>query len=86
MASHFSSARAPGTRLVAAIAPEFTIGFVRPSGLRSTASSELNGSPVLLTPSFARTSSWPRAWQTSAKTNGFETLMIENSLSASPTA
>ena len=28
-----------------AIAPELTIGFVRPSALRSTAASELNGSP-----------------------------------------
>ena len=34
---------APGTRLVVAIAPAFTIGLVRPSGLRSMAASELNG-------------------------------------------
>ena len=34
---------APGTRLVVAIAPAFTIGFVRPSGLRSIPASELNG-------------------------------------------
>ena len=33
------------------------MGFVRPSSLRSTAAAELNGSPVALTPSFARASS-----------------------------
>ncbi len=76
----------PGIRLVVAIAPEFTIGFVRPSPLRSTASSELNGRPVLFTPSFSRAASGPSASHTSANTNGLETLMIENSVSASPTA
>ena len=40
----------PGSRLVVAIAPEFTIGFVLPSLLRSTAASESNGSPVPSTP------------------------------------
>ena len=32
-----AAASAPGARLVAAIAPELTMGFVRPSGLRSIA-------------------------------------------------
>ena len=68
-----------------AIAPGLTIGFVRPSSLRSTASRELNGSPVALAPMSDRTRSEPSASQTSAKTNGFETLMIANSSSASPT-
>ena len=35
MNRHLASAVAPGTRLVVAIAPAFTIGFVRPSALRS---------------------------------------------------
>ena len=83
--SHFASAVAPGTRLVAAIAPGLTIGFVRPSPLRSIAVSELNARPVLLTPSSRRASSGPKLSQTSAKTNGFATLMIANSTSASPT-
>jgi hypothetical protein len=73
-----------GARLVVAIAPELTIGFVRPSGLRSTASIELNGRPVLLTPTRSRTASAPSRSHTSAKTNGFDTLMIVNSESASP--
>ena len=42
---HLASAVAPGTRLVVAIAPALTIGFVRPSALRSIAASELNGKP-----------------------------------------
>ena len=70
---------APGTRLVVAIAPEFTIGFVRPSAPRSMPSSELKASPVAFTPIFWRTSSTPTASQTRAKTNGLETLMIVNS-------
>ena len=32
----------PGTRLTAAMAPAFTIGLDRPSGLRSTAATESN--------------------------------------------
>jgi hypothetical protein len=63
---------------VAAIAPAFTIGLVRPSGLRSTAASELNGSPVALTPSCCLAVSGPSAWHTRAKTNGLATLMIVN--------
>ncbi len=57
MNCHRASGVAPGTRLVVAMAPEFTMGFVRPSGLCSTAASELKGSPVALTPSLSRTSS-----------------------------
>jgi len=71
-------------RLVVAMAPELTIGFVRPSALRSTAAMELNGRPVPLTPTRSRTASGPSCSQTSAKTNGLDTLMIVNSRSASP--
>ena len=67
-----------------AIAPEFTIGLVRPSGLRSTPSSELNARPVAFTPTFRRTASAPSASQASAKTKGFDTLMMVNGCSQSP--
>ena len=77
MNCHLASAVAPGTRLVVAIAPAFTIGFVRPSVLRSTAARELNGSRVLFAPSFSRACAAPIDWQTIANTNGFDTLMIE---------
>src|SRR6516165_6912598 len=86
MKSHFASADAPGARLVVAIAPAFTIGLVRPSPLRSTAASELKGKPVAFAPSFWRACSGPTAWQTAANTNAFDTLMMENSYSVSPTA
>ena len=76
----------PGTRLVAAIAPELTMGLVRPSPARSIASSELNGRPVALTPSFTRAASGPSSSQTSANTKGLETLMIAKPRSASPAA
>ena len=78
MNRHCSSTVEPGARLVAAIAPGLTIGLVRPSPLRSIASSELNGRPVALTPTRRRAASGPRTSQTSANTNGFDTLMIEN--------
>ena len=45
MKRHFSSASAPGTRLVTAIAPGFTIGLVRPSPLRSTAVDRVERQP-----------------------------------------
>ena len=61
-----------------AIAPGFTIGLVRPSGPRSTAARELNGSPVALTPSRRLISSGPTVSQIKAKTNGFATLMMVN--------
>ncbi len=67
-----------------AIAPELTIGFVRPSWLRSTAVTELNGSPVALTPIARRTAAAPSRSQASANANGLDTLMIVNSVSASP--
>ena len=71
-------------RLVVAIAPAFTIGFMVRRALSSTAITESNGSPVLFTPSRSRAASWPMAWQTSAKTNGFDTLWMEKLCSASP--
>jgi hypothetical protein len=76
---------APGTRLVVVIAPELTIGLVRPWLPCSIAVSELNGKPVALTPILRLSSSGPSAAHTSAKTNGFATLMTVNSTSASPT-
>ena len=57
MACHLSSAVAPGTRLVVAMAPAFTIGFIVRSSLSSMAMTELNGMPVLFTPSRRRASS-----------------------------
>ena len=63
-----------------AIAPALTIGLVARSALISTAITELNGSPVLFTPMWRRTSSTPSASQISANTNGLDTLWIENSL------
>ena len=78
MCAHFSSAVAPGTRLVVAIAPALAIGLVSRRSLSSTAITELNGRPVLLTPRRSRAVSAPRASQTSANTNGFDTLWMEN--------
>ncbi len=78
MCFHFSSDVAPGTRLVVAIAPELTIGFVRRSAFNSIAMTELNGSPVAFTPSCSRACSAPMSWHTIAKTNGLDTLMIAN--------
>jgi len=50
----------------------------------STAVAELNAKPVAFTPTRRRTASTPTAAQTSAKTNGFETLMMGKTTSASP--
>ena len=82
--SHFVALLSPGTRLVAAMAPAFTIGFDLPSALRSTEASESNASPVAFTPSFCLASSTPSISHTRAKTNGLATLMIVNSCPASP--
>src|SRR5215475_10495245 len=84
MNRHFSSAFSPGTRLVVAIAPALTIGFVLPSRLHSMPANELNGRPVLLTPSLSRAASGPIRSQTSANKNGFDTLMMVKPYSASP--
>ena len=78
------SAVAPGTRLVVAMAPALTIGFIVRSSLSSTAITELKGSPVLLTPRWSRAAHEPIAWQTRANTNGLDTLCIENSTAVSP--
>src|SRR5271166_531182 len=85
MLANFSSAVEPGTRLVVAMAPALTSGFIVRSALSSMAITELKGRPVLLTPSLRRASSWPRVWQTRAKTKSLETLSMANSWSASPT-
>ena len=55
--SNFCSAVSPGTRLVVAIAPAFTSGFIVRSSFSSTAISELNGNPVEFTPSWCRADS-----------------------------
>jgi hypothetical protein len=75
----------PGTRLVVAIAPALTMGFRVRSSLSSIAITELNGRPVLFTPSFSWARSCPITSQTRANTNGLDTLWIENSTWASPT-
>ena len=51
MNSHRSSLVAPGTRLVVAMAPALTIGFIVRSSFNSMAITELKASPVALTPS-----------------------------------
>ena len=86
MKRHLASAVSPGARLVVAMAPAFTIGLVSPSAVRSTAITELKGSPVLLTPSFSRAASSPIAWQTRANMKGLETLWMVNGWSLSPTS
>ena len=78
--------RRPGARLTVAIAPEFTIGFVRPSLLRSTDAIESNGRPVAFIPTSSRTRANPRLSIISARVNGLATLMSENGWSASPAA
>ena len=60
MLSNFSSAVVPGTRLVVAMAPALTNGFIVRSALSSMAITELKGRPVLLTPSFRRAWTCPR--------------------------
>ena len=51
MNSHLASLVAPGTRLVVAIAPALTIGFMVRSLFNSMAMTELKASPVAFTPS-----------------------------------
>ena len=84
MKAHRSSVLVPGTRPTVAIAPELTIGFVRPRSPCSMAVRELNARPVAFTPIWRLISSGPNVAHTSAKTKGFATLMIVNSTSASP--
>ncbi len=84
--SHRSSAVVPATSAVAAMAPAFTMGLVRPSALRSTAATELNARPVALTPRRERASVAPMRAHTRANTNGLATLMIVKGTRASPTS
>ena len=76
----------PGTRLVVASAPAFTMGFMVRSALSSIPITESKGRPVLLTPSLRRASSGPMASHTRANTKSLEMLWIVNSRSLSPTA
>jgi len=66
------------------MAPGFTMGFVRPSALRSTASSESKGRPVAFAPILSVAASGPIASQTRANTNGLATLMTANLAAVSP--
>ncbi len=69
-----------------AIAPGFTVGFERPRGARSTASSGLNARPVASTPIRAVTVSSPTASHTRARTKGFATPMSAKGRPESPAA
>jgi hypothetical protein len=84
MNRHWAAASAPGTRLVVAIAPAFTSGLESPSSVRSTASAELNGSPVLFTPRASRASCSPIASHTRANRNGFDRLWMLKGTAQSP--
>jgi hypothetical protein len=66
------------------MAPEFTMGLVRPPGARSTASMELNGRPVASTPTVSPIVFRPTAWQARASTKGLATLMSVKCRAASP--
>ncbi len=76
-----SSTDAPGTGAVVANAPASTIGLVRPSALRSTASTGLTALPVALTQRAIRAGSGPIRSQTMANTKGFATLRMVNGTS-----
>ena len=79
--SHFSSSRGARRRLVVAIAPALTSGFIVRAALSSTAISESNGKPVLLTPRRCRAASYPSgrrpgrtrtAWTRSGSRSGLD--------------
>ena len=72
-------------RLVVAMAPALTMGFMVRSSLSSMAMTELKGSPVALTPRSSAARRSPAVAQTRANTKGFETLWIEKGTMASPT-
>ena len=78
---HFSVERScPGRGSSRRSRPELTIGFVRPFRLTRLAASELNDQTRRVDAELLRARPRARsASQTSAKTNGFETLMIVNS-------
>jgi hypothetical protein len=59
------------------------LDFLRQQRIRGHLASELNGSPVAFAPSLSHASSGSIVSQTSTKTNGFDTLTIENSWSMS---
>ena len=68
------------------MAPAFTSGFMVRLSFSSTAMTESKGRPVAFVPSRSRARSAPIASQTSANTNGLDTLWMENEVVASPTA
>ncbi len=60
------------------MAPALTIGLVRPSGRHSMAANELKADPVAIRPELLVVPARRRCdWQTNAKMNGLDTLMIE---------
>ena len=84
--AHLSSTVDPGTRLVVAMAPAFTSGFMVRLSLSSTAMTESNGRPVaFVAEQLAGRVRRRSASHTSANTNGLDTLWMENGMVASPT-
>ncbi len=79
-----SSASAPLTMPVVAIAPALTSGFISWPLYCSMAVMELKTWPVASTPMLSSTSSSPDSWNTSAMVKTFEIDWIENSGSISP--
>lgn len=67
-----------------AIAPALTIGFMGLPSFSSSAMTELNARPVLLTPTRACTRSCPTACDASANTKAFEIDWIVKRMPTSP--
>ncbi len=82
--AHFSSPVFPSTRLVVAMAPGFTKGFISFPRICSMATMELNTCPVASTPIFSSTASAPAVSITLARVNTLEIDWMENWLPTSP--
>ena len=80
-----SAAVSPRTRQMVARAPALTSGFIGMPPLSSSAITELNGRPVLFTPTCRGPPRTERVADRREKPNTLETDSIENSCSASPT-
>ena len=70
MRAHFSSAVLPSTRLVVAMAPGFTKGFISFPRICSMATMELNTWPVASTPILSSTACGPAVSITLASVKG----------------
>ncbi len=79
-----SSALAPWTLPVVAMAPGLTKGFSSLPRYCSTATIELNTWPVASTPTLSSTACSPDCWSTSARVNTLEIDWIEKVGSMSP--